>query len=346
MRNSVVVRAALAAVFVVVSVETADAQIYEAIGIRAQGMGGAFVAVADDATATWWNPAGLAGGAYANSVVEYGTAQDPRIATDPSGAALPSWRLKTRGIAMAYPALGLSYYRLQVSQIQQIVPTGSEPANRQDPGLVPVLQHSLVLQQFGATIGQSVGEHLVLGSTLKLVRGGSASSADVASAATLNRASALATSTETHADLDLGAMVRIGVLSVGAAVKNVRQPSFGSGDDRVELRRQARVGIAVMSRKPRGAASAMSVAFDADLTRTATATGEVRHIAAGAEGWLFNRSLGLRGGVSANTIGAARPAAGAGLSLALRKGTYVDSQATIGSDQSRSGWGVALRVTF
>ena len=42
----------------------AGAQIYESVGIRAQGMGGAFVAVADDATATWWNPAGLASGAY------------------------------------------------------------------------------------------------------------------------------------------------------------------------------------------------------------------------------------------------------------------------------------------
>ena len=27
-------------------------------------MGGAFVAVADDSTATWWNPAGQAAGAF------------------------------------------------------------------------------------------------------------------------------------------------------------------------------------------------------------------------------------------------------------------------------------------
>src|SRR5881398_1203079 len=43
-----------------------DAQSFELVGIRAQGMGGAFVAVADDASATWWNPAGLASGAYFN----------------------------------------------------------------------------------------------------------------------------------------------------------------------------------------------------------------------------------------------------------------------------------------
>ena len=35
------------------------AQTIESVGIRAQGVAGAFVAVADDATATWWNPAGL-----------------------------------------------------------------------------------------------------------------------------------------------------------------------------------------------------------------------------------------------------------------------------------------------
>ena len=37
----------------------ASAQFIEAVGVRALGMGGAFVAVANDSSATWWNPAGL-----------------------------------------------------------------------------------------------------------------------------------------------------------------------------------------------------------------------------------------------------------------------------------------------
>ena len=60
---TIVVRGLLAAAVVVVCAPPAAAQMYEAVGTRAQGMGGAFVAVADDATATWWNPAGLATGA-------------------------------------------------------------------------------------------------------------------------------------------------------------------------------------------------------------------------------------------------------------------------------------------
>ncbi len=36
--------------------ETASAQGFEAVGTRALGMGGAFVAVADDASAVYWNP--------------------------------------------------------------------------------------------------------------------------------------------------------------------------------------------------------------------------------------------------------------------------------------------------
>ncbi len=38
------------------------AQTFGGIGVRAEGMGGAFVAVADDASAVYWNPAGIATG--------------------------------------------------------------------------------------------------------------------------------------------------------------------------------------------------------------------------------------------------------------------------------------------
>ena len=40
------------------------------VGVRAAGMGGAFVAVADDATAVYWNPAGLPTGSFFSLVID------------------------------------------------------------------------------------------------------------------------------------------------------------------------------------------------------------------------------------------------------------------------------------
>ena len=53
----------------------ARAQSLDAVGTRAQGMGGAFVGIADDASAVYWNPAGLAGGAYFSLVIDGNTAE-------------------------------------------------------------------------------------------------------------------------------------------------------------------------------------------------------------------------------------------------------------------------------
>src|SRR5688500_16629352 len=81
----------------------AHAQSLDAISTRAQGMAGAFVGVADDASAVYWNPAGLAGGAYFSLVLDASggraVPEDEAEATSRSG-----WLL-----ALTTPALGLSY---------------------------------------------------------------------------------------------------------------------------------------------------------------------------------------------------------------------------------------------
>jgi hypothetical protein len=286
----------------------AGAQTYEAVGVRALGMGGAFVAVADDATAVWWNPAGLATGAYLNGLIEYG---------DPNEGG------PTRGFAIAFPALGLSYYRLTVSEIQPIDPTATKAASRQDQGSAGVDLRRVELSQYATTVGQSIGDHLVVASTLKLVRG-----------AATNRV-----------DLDLGAMASAGIARVGLALRNVSQPTLGSGNAAVTLRREARAGFALLVR-PRRAVDEAAVDLDVDVTRNQGGSGEVRRIAGGGEVWVFRRQLGLRAGVSGSTTGAARTTGSAGLSLALRRGTYVEAQLTGGADSTRSGWGMDLKVTF
>ena len=164
----------------------ASAQIYESIGIRAQGMSGAFVAVSDDATTTWWNPAGLASGGYFNGVIEFDRVDDP------AGT-------RARAFALNVPSLGLSYYRLALNGMRPPATTGSASASREDQG---------VLNQFGATVGQSIGPHLILGSTLKLVH-------------------ALG---DIRPDLDVGAMAAFGRVRLGVAVKNLRTPEFSDGD--------------------------------------------------------------------------------------------------------------------
>ena len=42
------------------------------VGTRASGMAGAFVAVADDATAVYWNPAGVGTGSIVSVVLDAG----------------------------------------------------------------------------------------------------------------------------------------------------------------------------------------------------------------------------------------------------------------------------------
>lgn len=329
----VVLRAAAAAALVMVSCARASAQIYESIGTRAQGMAGAFVAVADDATASWWNPAGLAGGAYLNAVFERGEVTTRDVA-----------QTRSRGFAVAFPALGLSYYRLRVSEIQPLSPTGAGSGGRQDGGATPASVRSLAVTQFGATVGQSLGPHVVFGSTVKLVRAGVVTGAAAADSP-LDAAADLPVSVDTHADLDIGVMVSSKYVRLGASVRNMSQPDFGSGDAAITLKRKARAGIALVGGRF-WFFDALTAAGDADLTKTSTLAGEVRHVAGGGEVTLLGRHLSVRGGVMANTIGERRPATSFGVSVAAVRGIYIDAARIRGRDESVRGWSASLRLTF
>jgi hypothetical protein len=277
----------------------AGAQTTDAIGVRAQGLAGAFTAVADDASAGFWNPAGLAGGPFVNGLVEYGK---PDRSTDET----------VRGFTAAYPALGVTYYRLPLSQIRVQTSTGADLASRKDQGN---------LSLYGVTVGHSIGDHLVLGTTLKLLRAG-----------------------DTAADVDAGAMVTFGPARIGATVRNLSEPSFGSDASGFKLQRHARAGFALSSGR-RGIVGSATVAIDADLTRESTGRGDERFIAVGAEAWAPKQTVGIRGGFSHNSVGAGDTMLSGGFSLAVRQSTFVDVYVSTG-DESRHGWGVGFRVTF
>ena len=321
------------------------AQTTDTVGVRASGMGGAFTAVADDATASWWNPAGMAGGAYFNALLESGSRQEPPSDRTASGDPQRASRAETRSFAVAFPALGLSYYRLRVSEIQPQTSTGTASAVRQEGGATEVRLRSMVLTQFGASVGQSLGSHLVLASTVKLVSAGTASAVQAASTGSLDAAAGIDPSGETHAGLDVGAMAVFGPARIGVMVRNVKQPEFGSGTDAFTLSRTARLGVAVSSGS-RGVVGGATIAVDADLTKTTTVFGDERRLASGGEVWTSARTFGVRGGVSVNTIGDRRTSLSGGLSAALKKGLYADGAITGGTDLGRKGWAVGLRVTF
>lgn len=312
---------------------SATAQIYETVGTRAQGMAGAFVAVADDATATWWNPAGIAVN-YFSAVIERGEAEEPPDA----GPHEPSWRGRTGSFAALFPALGLSYYRLRISEIAPKPTTGEGPSDRQDLRAAGV--RSFVTHQVGATFGQSLGRYLVVASTVRLVRAGRTSPID----GTLDEADELSVPLETRGDWDFGVLAMVGSVRVGAAVKHLREPEFGEGPSVFVLKRQARAGVSWVVGQA-GSVAALTAAFDADLTRTPTALGDRRHVAAGAELRLPRQSLALRAGVSANTAGEVSRSTSTGASVELARGVFIDGAWTFGSDWSRKGWAVGLRLT-
>lgn len=318
-----------------------SAQTFDSVGTRARGMAGAFVAVADDASATWWNPAGLATGASFNTILERGQIREP----DRPPLAGPAWRDYASGFAIGYPALGLSYYRQRVSSI------GPSPPDRQDRGTESLALRSFSMTSYGATFGQSVGNHLVVASTFRLVRAGAILSDATPSADLLDRADDLEGPRQTLTDVDLGAMVRAGSVRVGATLKHVNEPSVGTGAARLTLARQARVGLAVVrerrrSRGSSGLIDAWTIAADADMTDTPTVYGAERRLAVGGEAWVFGRRMGLRGGVSTSTVGARRTFNTSGASVALRRGMFVDAALIPGSDAQRSGWSISLRSSF
>ncbi len=289
----------------------ARAQGYEGVGIRAQGMAGAFVAVADDATASWWNPAGLATSlSFADFIVEAGQGGH-------------------RGIALGFPSLGLSYYRLNIRQIQPPGSTAPDSSNRQDLGAVGTglpVPDSIALDQVGATIGQSIGGHLVVGSTLKLTHARS----------------------ETRGGLDVGAMAAFGPIRVGLTVRDVTAGTFGSGPGAFELARRARAGVAVIA-PPRGRLDRLTLAFDADLTKAPIDGRDERHIAGGGEAWMLGRRIGVRGGVGTAITELANEGGlfGAfGVSVSPFEKVYLNGAITRGADSATNRWGIDLRVTF
>ena len=330
----------------------AGAQVFESVGTRALGMGGAFVAVADDGTATYWNPAGLATGPVLDFCAAW--AEGTRLAVpgagDPAGGEAAG-----RSFCLAVPAIGLSYNRLRVTTaFAPTSSTGHGPGDRQDLRPREVGVSSLVATQLGVTLVQTLAPGVVLGTTLKAVRATFAAAPFPAGAgldAALEQGRELEGRSDTVFDADVGLMAVAGHLRLGLVVRNLREPKFESPSGaEAGLARQVRLGVALV---PGGHAAAYAtdpegliVAADVDLTRTPTPLGDRRNVAVGVERWWAGRRVGVRAGARASVADRARPVATAGVSVGLVRGVFVEAAATRGHRDGDRGWAVGMRAGF
>jgi hypothetical protein len=325
---------------------SAGAQVVETVGSRALGMGGAFVAVANDSSATWWNPAALAAGPY----VDLAWARDTLQRAD----TLPAARHRTSWFAVTTPPFGFSYYRFRITDIQPFDPTGEDADGRQDRRAgVPV--RSLSASQVGVTLVNTVISGVHTGTTLKYVRGTLRHGHEDSGAAPsdlLDAGDAYEGGESSGGfDLDAGVLAVAGPVRLGVVVRNLRQREFEAAGLAPEappvvmrLSRQIRVGAAFDAVAANDVP--LTVALDADVRAYETASGARRVVAAGAEYWLFTRRIGLRGGGRVNTAGDRERTATAGVSVAARGGLFVDGHVVRGGSGGEEGWGVAARISF
>lgn len=325
-------------VLLTIGVSPAAAQPFEAVGPRALGMGGAFVAVANDSSATWWNPAGLATGPFVDIALTRATGE--------SGDRLPASRTGLWSFSLGTPPLGVSYYRLRITDIRADSPTAPAEAGREDRA-AGVGIRSLSVSQFGATVLHTITTGVTAGATVKYLRGTArvrdldATDGAAGISELLDEGDDLSDGDgEGALDVDLGLLAAIGAVRFGVTARNLREPRFG--DRRLE--RQVRAGAAFD-----GAAAGrlpVTVSLDVDLRRYAAATGARRVIAFGGEHWVRSQRIALRGGARFNTVGEQDRTVTAGASVAVRAALFVDGYGAVGSDTGESGWGVAARVSF
>jgi hypothetical protein len=330
-------KAALAATLLLVGTgaSTASAQTFETVGTRPAGMGGAFVAVADDASAVYWNPAGLAlGGSYFSLVID-GSRGESDLA-DSVRAGSRSSNL----VAFSTPPLGLSYYRLGSARVAPMGLLESAPAVRLE---------RLTTHHAGVTLVQSVTSTLAVATTVKLVRGHAGTAVVVGrdgddSDDLLEAADDLPSEGGVKFDADIGVLASFGHVRAGVTVRNATQPDFATpGGGALELKRQTRAGIAYLG------VSGVIVAADVDVERAQGALGEVRNFAAGAEARVVRRAF-LRTGFRLNTLsdepGGHAPVYTLGGSCLTFRSLLVDAQVTLGARAGDRGWGIAARLVY
>jgi len=300
--------------------------VFEVVGERALGMAGAFVAVADDATAVHWNPAGLVSGPAVGMTVGWHQFQFGNQEAPPGAGYRQGQSTLT---SLGSLPVGVSYGTTRRSRLSE-GPDGQ------------LIGESLRVGQIGVTVLQSLLDGLVVGSTLKLVRGSvGAGPVDGPTAGdALDRTADLETDDQTTFDLDVGVMASTSKFRLGLTMKNLRSAEVGAiAGNVISLPRQARAGVAVLP------TDGLTLAMDLDLN-TVDLMGDLRRVlAAGGEMALGSR-VQVRSGVRWNLADDRRVTGAFGASVSVHRGFWVDAHYGLGrTDESRE-FGVALRAGF
>lgn len=308
------------------SAAPAAAQAFETTGARALGMGGAFVAVADDVSATWWNPAGLATGPLFSLIADYA-----RFDSERQGAfGLP--RPADRGtffIGAASLPLGLTYVRTTEAH------AASGPADE-------AIVRGLTTHQAGVTVVQSLTDAIVVAATLKYMRGIAVTGPLDHGQSPGDAAADLDGDGSNAFDADIGVLATAGRLKAGVTVRNALSPSFATAAGaRFELPWRVRAGASYL------VSTALLMAVDVDLRAVETQGRKTRSLAFGAE-WrnAGTARFAARAGARVDTIGDSRPLGTVGASYAVRNGMWVDVWAAGGAETADRGWGVAGRILY
>tara|TARA_B100001123_G_scaffold448650_1_gene610678 strand:+ start:5660 stop:6676 length:1017 start_codon:yes stop_codon:yes gene_type:complete len=326
-----------------IGINTAEAQPFEALGVRALGMAGAFVGVADDATAVYWNPAGLSTGHFFSLLADH---SDNSYRQSNNRNGFPKMSSPGTIVGLSTNDLAFSYYRLSINKaIPLLVNVANDDFSATQNDIS--INTNLVTQNVAFTGSTFVHSAFRVGTTLRYVRGSiglGSSGLSGSTAQIFDRTDGMERIGQNKFDVDIGLMFGSEMIQIGIIGRNLLQPEFvdSIGRRAARLDRHFRAGIGFRTR------AGLLVSSDIDLSaiKNDPLDGQRRNVAVGLEHW-FTDWLGIRGGSRVNILATTiKPVGSIGLSLAIVPGIFLDGQFTHGSGSIEESWGIAVRVGF
>ena len=291
------------------------------LGARARGLGGAFTAVADDVTAFYWNPAGVARGPFVRLGAFWGTAfRDRDELVESLQGAQPGGGSTLSGSGAAGFSAGITVLNVAATRFTY-TDTELDGTTLRTRGLKTtdiVLTFVQSLPPDDLIVGLNV--HYIRGTSFKGVRPAADVPSSEQNVKELTRwatESGQRAGSESEPGLDLGVLYQPGEwVRLGFSARNLTRPDFFvGGNEEIVFEAHARAGVALYL--PRS----VLVAMDVDLNKREEKRGGVgyRELALGVEkGWWAGR-LTLRGGVQAELGGVrSTPGFSSGLGLEMR----------------------------